>query len=92
MGGHSGITTPAIRTVHCWSSSERDTAGVLAWGRRLRAMDYQEVVDLQTSARTRALSVLAGWKQVRRPIRYPTRRRLLSRFPALGSTDGLRRG
>ncbi len=75
---------PAVHEVLPWPRHERGIPGILAWAKRLRARRYAEVIDLQSSPRSRMVGVLAGWSGIRRPERHGTRRRLLARFKRWG--------
>lgn len=62
----------------------------MALSRRLRARSYRTVFDLQASPRTRALGLLTGWREVRRPERYGAARRRLVRTKQGGPPPGFR--
>ena len=68
---------PAVRRVLAWPGEARGPGGFARWAARLRDEGYVETFDLQASMRTRALTVFAGLRAVRRPRRMNLERRVL---------------
>ena len=83
---------PAVHEVLPWPPHERGVSGVRVWAKRLRSRHYEDVIDLQSSPRSRMLGTLAGWSGVRRPKRHGARRRLLTRFKRWGPPAGFQVG
>ncbi|HET9233000.1 MAG TPA: glycosyltransferase family 9 protein [Candidatus Eisenbacteria bacterium] len=73
---------PAVRQIHAWRKRPLE---LYRWARRLRQIEYAEIIDLQASPRTQALLRLSRQhRSVRRPKRYTVRRRLLVRWHRFG--------
>jgi len=73
---------PAVGQILVWN--RRQPFGLWTWSRVLKEKAYTEVIDLQSSPRTRTLLQLAGIRRVRRPQRYDMRRRMLVRWHRFG--------